>query len=132
MADGNVTRRIRGRFMRLLSAEQAEALCEAAGSGLREYRVAVLELGYVRMEAMLLPDRDGWRGCYDVYVKDKPEAKEWVFYCSPDGDVDVLHGHLQSRMLCRLLRFLNDAGLTFSECRFPTKPGIGKPGAEGR
>ena len=82
MADGNVTRRIRGRFMRLLSAEQARALSEAAGSGLREYRVAVLELGYVRMVAMLLPDRDGWRGCYDIYVKDKPEAKEWVFYCS--------------------------------------------------
>ena len=133
MEDGHVTGHIRGRFRRLLSAEQAKALSEAAGSGFREYRVAVLVLGYVRMEAMLLSDGNHrWRGCYDIYVKDKPEAGEWVFYCTLDGDVDVLHGHLQSQMLCRLLQFLNDTGLTFSECRFPTKPGIGKPEAERR
>lgn len=51
---------------------------------------------------------------YDVFVKDKPDASEWICYDSPT-DVVILK---ESAMLAVLDRVVKEKGLSYTECRF--------------
>lgn len=131
MADESVTRNFCYRFAQVLTSDEVDLLLRNR-HGDEESRIAVLEIGCFRMDAVVLPECDRSDTCFDIYVKDPPDAKEWIFYQSIYEEIDHTRKDLDLVMLCRLLTFLNASGLSFRECRFPRKPGMKKPGSERR
>lgn len=76
--------------------------------------VAELTAGYVKIEASLYKFADGLLLGYDVFVKDKPDAAEWVCYDSP-ADTVILK---ESAMLSVLDRIVKEKELSYTECCF--------------
>jgi hypothetical protein len=89
-----------------------------------ELTAAVLLADCVKMEATAFCTKDGVHFLYDVYVKDRPDSKEWICFDSPEDDV-VLK---ERAMVAVLHRVVTENDLSYTECRFATV--AGKPPKE--
>ena len=89
---------------------------------------AVLAAGCVKLEAVWY-QRDGKpRLCYEVSVKDDPEAEAWICYDSPEDAVRLK----EAEMFAVLDRIVTERGLSYTDCPFRRIPGCrvepaGKP-----
>lgn len=88
-----------------------------------EHPLATMELGYVRMSAVAYAKDDEYTMCYDVYVKDHAEAKDWIYYDSIYDEAILEFEHLEDAMKEILLQFLLERRLSYTECNFPKKYG---------
>lgn len=88
-----------------------------------ERTLAIMEMGYVRLTAVAYAKEDEYAKCYDVYVKDRANAKEWTFYDSIYENVYCVSKNLEEAMKETLLKFLTTHGLSYTECNFPKKSG---------
>lgn len=89
----------------------------------QEHLIAELRLGCVSIKAVAFSNGKDYATCYDVFVKDKPEAKEYIFYGTVYEKVEYTSSHLEKIMLRKLLRYLEEHKLSYIECKFRRKPG---------
>lgn len=78
--------------------------------------VAYLIAGCVKIEVTLYKQGGRIQLGYDVFVKDTPDAVEWICYDSPTDSVKIK----EQEMLAVLDKVVRENGLSYTECRFDT------------
>lgn len=76
--------------------------------------VCSLIAGYVKIEASIFKLDGKIQLGYDVFVKDTPDASEWICYDSPTDEVIIR----ESAMLAVLDRVVKENELSYTECCF--------------
>ncbi len=76
--------------------------------------VAILEMGSVKLEAVLYKYKTEILLGYDFYVKDNILSKDWIYYDSPKDKVKLS----ETKMYEILNRVVQDNGLSYTECSF--------------
>jgi hypothetical protein len=89
---------------------------------------ASLIAGYVRLDTVLYWDRGMYHLGYDLMVVDSPLNPEWICYESLPDEVRYNAWNLEREMFQILDRAVEQFGLSYTECRFPTvDPNLLKP-----
>ena len=101
-------------YARLLSDREIQKLRRRIPDDFSEAVAASLTVGCLRLHAVLYRSRDTLLLGYDVFVKDDPDAPEWIYYDSlPDT------AGLQETQMLRVLDGMAQAqGLSYTECCF--------------
>lgn len=76
--------------------------------------------GYVRLDAVLYWDHGKYHMGYDLLVIDSPFNPEWICYESLPDEVRYNAWNLEREMFQVLDRAVEQYGLSYTECRFPT------------
>lgn len=126
MANPNVKQGVHYSFRQQMKAFEVWRFYNFEDSSGLERTIAELELGYTRIRAVA-----GVRGseaftCYDIYVKDREDAENYVFYDTIYEWIDYVSLDLEEALYQKLTGYLNGQGLSFETCDFPQKPGIKK------
>lgn len=101
-------------YERYISDEDVNAIMKLNHEHFDFAEVASLIAGCMKIEAVLYRKDRKMNMGYDIFVKDKPDAKEWICYDSlnenarPDED----------NMLTVLDRAVHDNGLSYTKCCF--------------
>ncbi len=122
MVNRNQLRRELGseyQFCRLLSDRELRRLQKQNPLDVPMQPVAILTAGCVKIEVTLYRSAGKLQLGYDVFVKDAPNSTEWVCYDSPTDPVKIR----EQEMLSVLDRVVEQNGLSYTECRFPTLQG---------
>lgn len=82
--------------------------------------LAELIVGCVKMEAVAFKDGDKVEVGYDIFVKDSPDAREWICYDISNRSVRLK----ESEMLAELDRVVLANGLSYTECCFERLDGV--------
>ena len=104
----------RYRYERFLSHGALQRLRERPPESFSETVVAALTVGYVRLNVVAYRSFSSVLLGYDVFVRDAPEAAEWIFYDSLPEPVRLREGE----MLRVLDDFVETHGLSYTECCF--------------
>lgn len=81
---------------------------------------ATLQVGVVRLDAVLYWYVSGYQLGYDLMVKD---GADWICYESLDDEVRYNVWNLEREMFQVLDRAVKRYGLSYTECRFPKLDG---------
>lgn len=104
----------RYRYERFLSHGVLQRLRERPPEAFSEAVVAALTVGYVRLSVVAYRSFSSVLLGYDVFVRDAPEAAEWIFYDSLPEPVRLREGE----MFRVLDDFVETHGLSYTECCF--------------
>ena len=104
----------RYRYERFLSHGALQRLRERPPESFSEAVVAALAVGYVRLSVVAFRSFSSVLLGYDVFVRDAPEAAEWIFYDSLPEPVRLR----EAEMLRVLDAFVEARGLSYTECCF--------------
>ena len=117
----------RYRYERFLSHGALQRLRERLPESFTEAVVAALTVGYVRLNVVAYRSFSSVLLGYDVFVRDAPEAAEWIFYDSLPEPVRLR----EAEMLRVLDDFVETHGLSYTECCFTRLDGkhVEKPEA---
>lgn len=81
---------------------------------------ASLTAGVVRLEAVVYWNAGRYSLGYDLMVKDTPDSPNWVCYESLPDEVRYNAWNLEREMFQILDRAVEQYGLSYTQCRFPT------------
>lgn len=84
---------------------------------------ATLQVGVVRLDAVLYWYGGGYRLGYDLMVKDTEHSPDWICYESLEDEVRYNVWNLEREMFQVLDRAVERYGLSYTECRFPKLDG---------
>lgn len=84
---------------------------------------ATLQVGVVRLDAVLYWSCGGYRLGYDLMVKDGSSSLNWICYESLNDEVRYNAWNLEREMFQVLDRAVEQYGLSYTECRFPKLDG---------
>ncbi len=106
-------------YRKLLEDGEVGTLLHGSGEDFSDRIAAELVAGCVRLTAVLYgAGGKVWLG-YDLYVKDAPDAAEWILYENLTEAGDTREG--------TMLKILDEAvtahGLSYTECSFTKLPG---------
>ena len=104
----------RYKFEQYLNAEEVEVLKRQAPEDFFEREAAALTAGYVEISAVLFRLNGSLRLGYDVLVRDRLDAPEWVCYDNPEDEVKLE----EEEMLAVLDRVVRENGLSYTENSF--------------
>ena len=115
-------------FRQMLTANMVQMFL----AGLEESSIPVvaasLTAGVVRLEAVIYWEKERNNLGYDLMVKDSPESLEWICYESLPDEVRFNVWNLEREMFRVLDRAVEQYGLSYTGCTFPSLvPGVGKP-----
>lgn len=110
-------------FNRSLSPFQAWKLIHMDEQDGAEHEIAEIRLGYVRLVAVAVPDKEDYITCYDLYVKDRCDAKDWVFVESIYEPVGLDSPELEDEMLRVLVERIRKNDIPYQDCSYVRKPG---------
>ena len=103
-------------FRRLISEKELRLIQKENPKHFQMQSVASLTAGCVKIEVTLYKQDGRLRLGYDVFVKDTPDAVEWICYDSPPDPVKIK----EQEMLAVLDKVVRENGLSYTECRFDT------------
>ena len=87
-----------------------------------------LTAGFVRLDAVIYWEQGKYHLGYDLMVKDGPFSRAWICYESLPDEVRYNAWNLEREMFQVLDRAVEQFGLSYTECRFPTvDPSLLKP-----
>ena len=110
---------------RLSAAVVKNLLTQLTGSN--TFLVAAsLTAGVVRLEAVVYWNAGRYSLGYDLMVKDTPDSPDWVCYESIQDEVRYNAWNLEREMFLVLDRAVEQYGLSYTQCRFPTLEDSGK------
>lgn len=89
----------------------------------RDRIIAELELGTVRITAVACVKGLDNYTCYDIYVKDREDAVEYVFHGSIYEWIDYVAADMEELLNKKLMAYLKEHDLSYAACNFPRKPG---------
>lgn len=101
-------------FKRLISDKELRLIQRENPKHFEMQTVASLIAGCVKIEVTLYRQGGEMKLGYDVFVKDKPDAIEWLCYDSPTDTVKIK----EAEMLSVLDRVVQENGLSYTECCF--------------
>lgn len=84
---------------------------------------ATLQVGVVRLDAVLYWYGSGYRLGYDLMVRDAESSPDWICYESLGDEVRYNVWNLEREMFQVLDRAVEQYGLSYTECRFPKLDG---------
>ena len=106
-------------YRQRLTSDEVRQLQKENPSWVTNQTAASLIAGYVRLDAVLYREGNELRLAYDLFVKDHPNATEWVCYDNPEETVC-----LNEDGMCDVLdRLVQGHGLSYTECFFPCLEG---------
>ena len=111
----------RYKFELYLKTEEIEALKRQAPEDFFEREAAALTAGYVKICAVLFPLGGSLHLGYDVLVRDRLDAPEWVCYDNPEDEVKLE----EEEMLAVLDRVVKENSLSYTESSFRVLKGKG-------
>ena len=105
------------RFVKLLSDKEIDAYF--SGRPVERFvLVAMLNIGYVKIELSLWPGEEPGNVCLDLMVKDRPDSRGWICYdCFSLENKLFKHG-MESAMFRILDQKVREYGLSYTECNF--------------
>ena len=107
-------------FKRMVSGQELFRLQKRPPEDLTEKLLAVLVVGCVKMEVVAYRDGNKIEVGYDIFVKDSPDAREWICYDISNHAVRLK----ESEMLAELDRVVSTNGLSYTECCFERLDGV--------
>lgn len=102
-------------YTRLLSVKEARQLQAQPPPHFTQRTVAILRAGCLKLEQVLFSTAAGPQWGYDLFVKDDPGARDWIYYGSPDAPAD---GAGEVEMANVLDAFAQREGLSYTVCCF--------------
>ena len=111
----------RYKFELYLKTEEIEALKRQAPEDFFEREAAALTAGYVKICAVLFPLGGSLHLGYDVLVRDRLDAPEWICYDNPEDEVKLE----EEEMLAVLDRVVKENSLSYTENSFRVLKGKG-------
>lgn len=106
-------------FKRLISDKELRLIQKEDPKHFQMQSVASLTAGCVKIEVTLYRHSGEMKLGYDVFVKDTPDAVEWICYDSPVEPVKIK----EREMLAVLDKVVQKNGLSYTECCFDTLDG---------
>ena len=107
-------------FKRMVSGQELFRLQKRPPEDFTDKLLAVLVVGCVKMEAVAYRDGMKVEVGYDIFVKDAPDAREWICYDIVNKAVKLK----ESDMLFELDKIVENNGLSYTECCFEKVEGI--------
>lgn len=107
-------------FKRMVSGQELFRLQKRTPEDFTDKLLAVLVVGCVKMEAVAYRDGTKVEVGYDIFVKDAPDAREWICYDIVNKAVKLK----ESDMLFELDKIVENNGLSYTECCFEKVEGI--------
>lgn len=107
-------------FKRMVSGQELFRLQKRPPEDFTDKLLAVLVVGCVKMEAIAFMDGNKVEVGYDIFVKDSPDAREWICYDVVNKAVKLK----ESDMLFELDKIVESNGLSYTECCFEKVDGI--------
>ena len=107
-------------FKRWVSGQELFRLQKRTPEDFTDKLLAVLVVGCVKMEAVAYRDGTKVEVGYDIFVKDSPDAREWICYDIVNKAVKLK----ESDMLFELEKIVENNGLSYTECCFEKVEGI--------
>ena len=107
-------------FKRMVSGQELFRLQKRTPEDFTDKLLAVLVVGCVKMEAVAYRDGNKVEVGYDIFVKDAPDAREWICYDVVNKAVKLK----ESDMLFELDKIVENNGLSYTECCFEKVEGI--------
>ena len=107
-------------FKRMVSGQELFRLQKRTPEDFTDKLLAVLVVGCVKMEAVAYRDGTTVEVGYDIFVKDAPDAREWICYDIVNKAVKLK----ESDMLFELDKIVENNGLSYTECCFEKVEGI--------
>ena len=107
-------------FKRMVSGQELFRLQKRPPKDFTEQLLAVLVVGCVKMEAVAYRDGNKVEVGYDIFVKDAPDAREWICYDVVNKAVKLK----ESDMLFELDKIVESNRLSYTECCFEKVDGI--------
>ena len=107
-------------FKRMVSGQELFRLQKRTPEDFTDKLLAVLVVGCVKMESVAYRDGIKVEVGYDIFVKDAPDAREWICYDIVNKAVKLK----ESDMLFELDKIVENNGLSYTECCFEKVEGI--------
>lgn len=107
-------------FKRMVSGQELFRLQKRPPKDFTEQLLAVLVVGCVKMEAVAYRDGNKVEVGYDIFVKDAPDAREWICYDVVNKAVKLK----ESDMLFELDKIVEGNRLSYTECCFEKLDGM--------
>ena len=107
-------------FKRMVSGQELFRLQKRTPEDFTDKLLAVLVVGWVKMESVAYRDGIKVEVGYDIFVKDAPDAREWICYDIVNKAVKLK----ESDMLFELDKIVENNGLSYTECCFEKVEGI--------
>ena len=107
-------------FKRMVSGQELFRLQKRPPEDFTDKLLAVLVVGCVKMEAVAYRDGTKVEVGYDIFVKDAPDAREWICYDVVNKAVKLK----ESDMLFELDKIVESNRLSYTECCFEKVEGI--------
>ena len=107
-------------FKRMVSGQELFRLQKRPPEDFTDKLLAVLVVGCVKMEAVAYRDGNKVEVGYDIFVKDAPDAREWICYDVVNKAVKLK----ESDMLFELDKIVESNRLSYTECCFEKVEGI--------
>lgn len=101
-------------YERFLDEHQIKKLRKEIPNDFSETVAAMLTAGCLRLTAVLYRSGNKLLLGYDVFVKDNPNASEWIYYDGLSDSVSLK----EADMLCILDRVVTEHGLSYTESCF--------------
>ena len=115
-------------FTQTLSYAAVERLLKNLYAEERVLEVATLQVGFVRLDALLYWAGGSYQLGYDLMVKDTEDSLAWLCYESLPESTRFCPKHLEQEMFRVLDKAVEQFGLSYTQCRFPVVSGAeGKP-----
>lgn len=111
--------RFEQKFSPVMVTQMMNCLCP--GSSIIE--AATLQVGVVRLDAVLYWYVSGYRLGYDLMVRDTSSSPAWICYESLEDAVRYNAWNLEREMFQVLDRAVEQYGLSYTECCFPELEG---------
>ena len=107
-------------FKRWVSGQELFRLQKRPPEDFTAAVLAELIVGCVKMEAVAYLDGGRVEVGYDIFVKDSPDAREWICYDISNRAVRLK----ESEMLAELDRVVSASGLSYTDCCFERLDGV--------
>ena len=107
-------------FKRMVSGQELFRLQKRPPEDFTDALLAELIVGCVKMEAVAYRDGNKVEVGYDIFVKDAPDAREWICYDVVNKAVKLK----ESDMLFELDKIVESNRLSYTECCFEKVDGI--------
>ena len=105
-------------YCRFISEKEKERIKSIVVKLNSEYLISKIIAGYIKIECTMMCGREQ-KYYYDIFVKDTPDAKEWICYQSI-----VCEGDANEEKLFEVMdKVVKENGLSYTECSFAVLEG---------
>lgn len=106
-----------------LTPAVVKGLLETLDGGNHFLVAASLQVGVVKLEAVVYWVNGKYALGYDLMVKDTPDSPDWICYENLPDEVRYNVWNLEREMFLVLDRAVEQFGLSYTMCRFPKVDG---------